>query len=203
MIRKQTKLIGFVSPSQVEKISAQYITNLYKKAALANCDLVTVIGNHLNSPQIWDNQENFIYDLITPSVFDGLIFWGSTICTYVSPLEEKKFFKKFTSFPIINIGSVLEGIPSIIMNDIEGISKIMDHLIAYHGFTRIAFIRGPENHFSAEKRFQGYLESLKNHGLPINKDLISPPYDRFTHPKGTEAIQFFLFQKRYRSYCLQ
>jgi Periplasmic binding protein-like domain len=53
----------------------------------------------------------------------------------------------------------------------------MIHLIKSHGCRRIAFVRGPENHFGAQERYQAYIDTLLEHSLHPSPDLISPPVD--------------------------
>jgi LacI family transcriptional regulator len=62
-----------------------------------------------------------------------------------------------------------ESSPCVYINDRDAAFDITEHLIA-QGHTRIAFLRGDENHRSSHERKIGYLNALKKHGLLITDD---------------------------------
>lgn len=55
---------------------------------------------------------------------------------------------------------------SVSMNDAEAAEAMTRHVIA-HGHSRIGFIRGPENHSSARRRYGGFKSAMAKEGLPI------------------------------------
>lgn len=59
--------------------------------------------------------------------------------------------------------------PCIYINDRDAAFDITEHLIE-QGHTKIAFLRGDENHNSSHERKIGYLNALKKYGIPIVKD---------------------------------
>jgi AraC-like DNA-binding protein/signal transduction histidine kinase len=56
---------------------------------------------------------------------------------------------------------------------------MVDHLIVAHGHKRMAFIRGPVSHVSAEQRYKAYRDALEVQGLAFIPDLVSEalPWD--------------------------
>ena len=65
------------------------------------------------------------------------------------------------------MGMVLPSFPSIRIDMRDGMHKLLSHLIEQHGRRKIAFIRGLEVSQDAEERYQAYLETLKQFGLPF------------------------------------
>jgi len=61
--------------------------------------------------------------------------------------------------------------PKIMVTDKEGAFDAVEHLISV-GCKRVAFIRGPDNLSISKRRYQGYLDALEMHNLPIDDDLI-------------------------------
>ena len=51
--------------------------------------------------------------------------------------------------------------------------QVIDHLIKDHGYTKIAYIRGPEKHVAANQRFKAYVECLKENNIPYNGRLLT------------------------------
>ena len=51
--------------------------------------------------------------------------------------------------------------------------KMIDHLIECHNRRSIVFLRGPKEEEDTHLREQGYLASLKNHGIEPDQDLIA------------------------------
>jgi len=63
-------------------------------------------------------------------------------------------------------------IPFVTIENRYGTQQAVEHLIAVHGRSRIAFLRGPEDNEDSEEREQGYLQALKAHGLPLDPTLV-------------------------------
>ncbi|MDK2864871.1 MAG: LacI family transcriptional regulator, repressor for deo operon, udp, cdd, tsx, nupC, and nupG [Thermotogota bacterium] len=57
------------------------------------------------------------------------------------------------------------GIDSVVVDNFSGSVSMVNHLVEKHGYRCIAFIRGPEVSDDSEERFQGFVESLKRHGI--------------------------------------
>ena len=77
------------------------------------------------------------------------------------------------NIPFIRIISASEvsqtSSPCVYINDRDAAFDITEHLIE-QGHTKIAFLRGDENHRSSHERKIGYLNALKKHNLPIVED---------------------------------
>ena len=67
----------------------------------------------------------------------------------------------------------------------------MNHLIQVHGFSKIAFIRGPELHIYAKERYEGYLEAMHDNGLNVDAKYISEP-GSWGLGDGARAVEAFL-----------
>lgn len=64
-------------------------------------------------------------------------------------------------------------IPTITIENKDGATRIVNHLIEVHGRRRIVYLHGPARHEDSVWRERGYRESLETHGLSFEPDLIA------------------------------
>ncbi len=85
-----------------------------------------------------------------------------------------------SGYPAVFIGRYPDSttVDAVGVDDRGGASLATDHLIAVHGRTRVAHLRGPANALSALDRFEGYRDALSRHLLPFQEELVvSADYD--------------------------
>jgi signal transduction histidine kinase/DNA-binding LacI/PurR family transcriptional regulator/ActR/RegA family two-component response regulator len=150
-------------------------------------NLATFAGRELGRPDHFYAQANVIYDLISPQHVDGLIIWTTTLQLFVGQQQLEAFCQHYRSLPIVSVEQPIAGLPSLLMDNQRGMCAAVNHLIEVHGLRRIAFIRGPTNHPGAQERYQGYVEALAQHGLPLDATLVSAP-TRFWLPDEAAAL---------------
>lgn len=75
--------------------------------------------------------------------------------------------------PIVFFDRVYDNnqLSKVLVDDFEGAKQATLHLIE-QGCKRIAHLEGPPNLAISKLRLKGYLEALKEHDIPVNKDLI-------------------------------
>jgi PAS domain S-box-containing protein len=83
------------------------------------------------------------------------------------------------------------------MDSYEGMREAVTHLIEVHGYRRLAFIRGPEDHVYAQGRYRAYVETLEAQGLSVDPNLVTPaaPWGPDT---GREAVRLLLDERGLR-----
>ena len=64
-------------------------------------------------------------------------------------------------------------IPYVAFENKRGARQMVDHLVENCGYTRIAFLRGPETNEDSQWREIGYRESLEAHGIPFDPALVA------------------------------
>ena len=101
------------------------------------------------------------------------------------------FCRRFTQIPVVSVGHAFDSIPSILVDNYQGMREAISHLIAHHGYRRIAFLRGPEGAREAELRFRAYCDALAGYGIPLVPQLISGPTN-WDRSDGPVAVQEFL-----------
>lgn len=143
-------------------------------------------GGRLECTQDFEYLRNTLFNLANPKNIDGVISWGSSLGGAVSIEEVKAFHKRFSSLPCVTIGMKQEGIPDISFDAYAGVQSELTHCIIAHKASRIAFIRGPENHQSSNDRYQAYLDVLKSFNLPFDPLMVSDP---FGWTEGAKALE--------------
>ena len=78
---------------------------------------------------------------------------------------------------MVIIGRTLDGFSSLVMENYDGMRETIVHLIKVHGCRRLAFVRGPEDNFQAQERYRAYVETLETHSIPLDLNLVTPPFD--------------------------
>ena len=162
-------------------------------ATESNANVLCFIGGEINSQIGSQRHWNVIYDLAGPDNVDGLIV-SAALQNYVTTEEMAQFCARYAPLPMISIGSKLENIPSITIDNDVGLRELMRHLIDDHQYKRIAFIRGPKCNPEADVRYQTFIEALKEHGLPFDPNLVLP--GDFTSDTGADAIRLLLDRRR-------
>lgn len=134
-------------------------------------------GGRINYKKADEYRRNVIFSYATKENMDGAVVWSSSLTGEANWQEVSAWTKKLSEkIPLISLGIDIENIPSITFDAYNGIYKIVEHFILCHKRKRIAFIRGPENHESALRRYEAYLDALRDFKIKIDPKLISSPY---------------------------
>jgi sigma-B regulation protein RsbU (phosphoserine phosphatase) len=155
------------------------------------------VGGGLRSPERFGQQRNFIYDLVGPACVDGVVILASTLANYADHGALVDFATRYRPLPIASIGMLLDGIPSVAVDNAHALREGIRHLVRVHGHRRIAFVRGPAGNQDAEERYRVYREVLAEHDIPLDAALIAP--GDFTLAAGTAAVRA-LIDERHASF---
>ena len=159
-------------------------------------NLLCFAGDDLHTPVEFSAQANVLYDLVSVENVDGLVIWGGGLGQYVDPEEVRAFCEKYRPLPMVNAASPLEDIPSVLVDNYQGMRALVTHLVEVHGYQRIAFIGGPEDHPEAIERYRAYADVLAEYGLPLDPNLVAP--GDFNPDSGMEAINLLLDRRELR-----
>jgi signal transduction histidine kinase/DNA-binding LacI/PurR family transcriptional regulator len=154
-----------------------------------NANQIEFMCGKLRPPGGFEAQANIIAELAGLENVDGLVIWSDYIGHYISPEEIKAFCERYRPLPLVSVGLV-EGIPSVAVDNYQGAYEAVNHLIEHHGFRRIACIRGPEGNVEAEERYRAYVDALAGHDIPLEPDLVVT--GGFSGPPGMAAVEQLL-----------
>ncbi|MGD9201950.1 MAG: substrate-binding domain-containing protein, partial [Chitinispirillia bacterium] len=202
-MNKRRLTIGYISGFLIEdSMAIDILRNINQAAKDFDINLIIInIGRFYNEEGRYEIStkihKKFMTDknFINRHNFDGLIFWGTSLHSFLTYSEVPELIKSFKDIPCINISGGIEGISSIMMDNYSGIKLILTHLIEHHGLTKIAFLQGDPKHPYSIERFKAYCDVLKEYEIPLNPDLIAPGYGWQTDAV-IKACRYFFDEKK-------
>jgi signal transduction histidine kinase/DNA-binding LacI/PurR family transcriptional regulator/AraC-like DNA-binding protein len=156
-------------------------------------NLIYYPGRALASSEAHEAQSNLIYNFVDSYRIDGLIMWLAGLAQWVTTEELNKFCNSYHPLPVVTIGTAVDGIPGVLVDNYNGMRDVIRHLVFTHNRRRIAFIRGPQRQQEAEERYQAYLNVLSENNIQIDPDLIV--MGNFKESGGTRAAEILLDER--------
>ncbi len=163
----------------VDKVMVQHGANIF-----------VFCGYAFNTPNILERPRTIIYEYASPDVLDGLIIAGSLMAFD----REQNYFSRFRAIPKVVMGEELDKIPCVIVDNESGFRKLLIHLIDGHGYTRLAYIGGPESNKDSEQRYRIYREVLAERSIPFDPSLVASGQFHQVD-SGSKAIRVFLDER--------
>lgn len=184
--------LGFLLASLHTGASLVIWPSLLEAAKRHDVNLICFPGGRLQAADSFEIQRNAIFDLASNQCLDGLITWSSSLGGVLGPTEIKAFHQRYHPLPMVSLAQFMEGMPTVSVDSYLGMRALLAHLIEEHGFKRLAFIRGPEEHYYAQERYRAYLDSLQTFNLPLDPKLVTRP---LPWEAGAEAIEILLDER--------
>ncbi|HYH03240.1 MAG TPA: substrate-binding domain-containing protein [Bacillota bacterium] len=168
--------LGLIIPNFWTGTSFKLLEGVHDAAHKYMINLICFQGYYyLNSLQSPDNLGNVVYKLVNKEHIDGLIIRTGSLPRYESKRRLIKMCGQYLPLPTVNIGSAIDGLSNVLIDNYNGMYQMLTHLIKDHGYHRIALLRGPQNHQDAQIRYQTYLSVLQEYQIPFDPNLVSPP----------------------------
>lgn len=184
--------LGFLFASLHTGASLVIWPSLLDAAKRHDVNLFCFPGGRLQAANSFEIQRNAIFDLASNRCLDGLITWSSSLGGVLGPTEIQAFHQRYHPLPMVSLAQFMEGMPTVSVDSYLGMRALLAHLIEEHGFHRLAFIRGPEEHYYAQERYRAYLDSLQAYNLPLIPELVTRP---LPWEAGAEAIDLLLNER--------
>jgi hypothetical protein len=180
--------IGFLFGDFYGAYTANLFSTVMKACREYGQNIVGFGGGFLKSPggAVLGENCNFIYDLAGRENIDGLIVEGS-IGNFISKKEMDRFLQKYAGIPIVNIGTNIEGVNNILIDNKKGMRDLVTHMIEYHGHKKLAFMTGTDGNWDAIQRFEAYEEVLRCHDIAVDYNRIVN--GNFSYFGGGQAFQ--------------
>ena len=115
---------------------------------------------------------NFLFDLLKPGDFDGLMVLSSSLSNHLGAQAFEQWLGRYRGVPMVSVGVELGSCQSVVADGAPGMKELVLHLIQQHNHRRIAFIRGPALSVGAEERFAAYRQALAQFGIAEDPRLI-------------------------------
>jgi DNA-binding LacI/PurR family transcriptional regulator/anti-anti-sigma regulatory factor len=167
-------VIGYLTPNISDGVSLARWQGVLDAAREQDVNLLCFPGSYWRDPGP-RGQANVIYDLIGSENLDGIVLGNIVRESSAGYDEFGDFYERRFRVPVVSIRKTLNGVPYIPLDNYRGMREAIVHLVEVHGYRRIAFMRGPEQHPYAQERYRAYTDVLEEYGLPFDPLLVTPP----------------------------
>ena len=163
----QQMIRGIITKAQQEDINGFYFLRIHTKPFFQS-----VLGDYSNN--IYDYQFNTVHDYCRISGTDGYIINYGTIGFHMNWDDSRSFSRRYNSRPLVIVTEKVDlpNCHNIISDNRQGMYDVIRHLVTVHGCKKILFMQGPRRNTDAIERFQGYLDAMKDFGLPVDDSMI-------------------------------
>lgn len=178
LVNKETKTIGLVIPDITNPFFPQVARGVEEAAATAGYNIFLCNSN-------WnkDREEHYVNALLQKQV-DGLIITPSS-----EDLDHlKKLLKSKIKAVFISSFIPMENYTSVIVDNVLGTEKAVDHLIE-KGYKKIAFIGAGEERFANKERLKGYKKALAKHNIELRDEFITSVKRAYDQESGYELMK--------------
>jgi DNA-binding LacI/PurR family transcriptional regulator len=162
LLNKQTHTIGVIIPN-LDYVLATMVKGIDEVALEAGYTVMVCQSDESFGREIVNTNR------LLESLVDGFIVSVSSetkVYEHIKKIQNKKI-------PLVLFDRVINTLraPKVRLDNIEGGVLATQHLID-QGYKKIAILAGPENLKISNKRMEGYLQTLKQNGLRVNKSYI-------------------------------
>jgi DNA-binding LacI/PurR family transcriptional regulator/anti-anti-sigma regulatory factor len=190
---KTRPTIGFLGYGPSEPLNATVWAGIADVARERDVNLINFPGNPLQSRRGFEAQANVLYDLVSSARVDGLVIWAGTLSHHAGAEAVERMCERYRPLPMVNLGALLAGIPSLLLDNYQGMYDAVTHLIEVHQHSRIAFLRGPVKQYEAIQRYKAYTDAMSDHGLAVDPELVV--HGDYKRSSGWEAIRLLLDER--------
>lgn len=122
--------------------------------------------------------------------YDGIILASDTFGVEGMYEELTARIESCCSCPVVSLRKRDERFYNVLVDNYTNMSKMVEHFIRVHGFTRICFMTGVMTMEDAKERLRAYRETMARYGLPVTEDMIFE--GDYWKQKGAQAVSYFL-----------
>lgn len=169
------KRVGFLLASIHTGVSPQLWPPLVDSAESLGVELFIFPGGRLKADDPTEASKTRLYSLASGRNLDGAVSWASSLGGFVGPAEVDAFHARLGDLPLVAMAHHLPGKAVVRIDAYSGMLALVEHMIGVHGIRRMAFIRGPEEHESAEDRRRAFSDAHRQAGIELDPRLIASP----------------------------
>ena len=141
-------------------------------AAQKDYNIIGFCGGVLSSSDPLTLARDKVFELVDMDLISGVISPFSSHMRFLDDNESQHFIDRFSSVPVVNIGSYIKGHTNVVTDYEAGFVELFDHFYREHGYRKILLVRGPKHHASSEKRMKIYKKLLLEYGLHFDEKMV-------------------------------
>lgn len=124
---------------------------------------------------------------------DGVIVGEDTFDVPGMENEIYEYLKKNADCPVVYLRAAREEFYRVVMDEGEAIRNMIRHFTKFHKFRDICFMTGAFERLDARKRYQGYLDVMREEGIEVTDHMVF--FGNYWREKGKEAVDWFLEER--------
>ena len=185
------KRIALLAGQVGEYYQKTFIEGFFKQAFERNYDVcVFSVYQKYQESVLREVGECNIFNLVPYDQFDAVVVMADTILTPGVVLRIEEQLKREFKGPVLYIEKESKSYPYIAMDQRAPIVRMIDHLIEVHGYKDIAFVTGKQAHSHSKFRLQGFIDSMKAHGLEVGENRVF--YGDYWYSCGESIVKALL-----------
>lgn len=182
LVSSKTYTIGVVIPEITHAFFPEVVRGIEEVTNASDYQLFLT-----NANEQFEREKRAIRALQSKRV-DGILISSS------QTVDDYSFYKEIinTKTKVVFFDRCIEnvGASCVSVNDRASSKNITEHLITEHQYTKIAHLSGPQKVSVGQERYQGYLDALRKHNLPIEDKWIAS--GGFQEEAGYEGMKKIL-----------
>ncbi|MBN2442803.1 MAG: substrate-binding domain-containing protein [Spirochaetales bacterium] len=193
-MKKKRPTIGFLTDWVESSYHLPILAGINEKAIELDVNILTFVGGAINSPHNYEKLRNIIYQFATSRTIDGLIISTGSIGHYITDVQLTEFINSYQPIPVVSLSQEIGSVHSILVDNKPGLHEMILHLIKKHGYSKPAFVSGPENNQESILRLNTYKEALSECNIPFKQEFVVP--GKFIAQSGKDAVRILLDERR-------
>nr|WP_286670555.1 LacI family DNA-binding transcriptional regulator [Fodinibius salsisoli] len=159
LVSSKTYTIGVVIPEITHAFFPEVVRGIEEVTNSSSYQLFLT-----NANEKFEQEKKAIKALRSKRV-DGILISSSLT------VEDYSFYKQLiqSDTEIVFFDRCVENIGAscVSVNDKISARQITEHLITEHGFTKLAYLSGPQHVSVGRERYQGFLDAMNKHDIPL------------------------------------
>lgn len=123
------------------------------------------------------------------SKYDGIIIALDTLTIEGMQENTLKLIKEKATCPVISVRDEREEFYNLLVDDKISQEEIVEHFFE-HGYTKISYMTGLDTLKDSARRYQGYLDVMKHHGVEVTDRMVF--HGNYWTNMGEKAVNWFL-----------
>lgn len=131
-----------------------------------------IMGSSKENPD-YDYQFNTIYDYARLGDVDALIISYGSLNIFLDVMDKNYFLNRFQGIPYLMLEEETEDENIyMIVDNYQGMSECVEHLIKAHGYRNIVYVSGPKGNQDAMERLKAYKDVMEKYNLSVTSQMI-------------------------------
>ncbi|MBI4976837.1 MAG: GGDEF domain-containing protein [Spirochaetes bacterium] len=133
----------------------------------------TLVVMDLSDPGSLGQAESF-FRLAAQGGVDGVVAASGLLSHHYAGDDIRSMLTRIFSVPVVALGGILTGIPSVVMDNAGGITAAIDHIVRIHNRKRFVFLQGPPKSINATERYNAFCAAMQRHQITVDPSQVIP-----------------------------